>query len=144
MLHALFVAAGWAGFVWLWVLVAQGPWVSRSLVWLVLGSLLLSPLATAWWVGHNRAIHRRKSERRAVPAPRHGSYRRDWNGRRVRADWASLAMSPVVTIQIDADGCKQYLGVGPSRPLRGASVAPARPPARDAFERTRRDRVTAA
>lgn len=140
-LHVLLAAVGWAGFVWLWLLVAQRPWESQRLVWLVLGSFLLAPLVTALWVWHNRAIHRRKGERRAVPAPRNGMYRRDWAGRKVRADWAALAVSPVVTIQIDADGCKQYLGVGSSRPLRAASVAPARPPARgaDGFEHTRLD-----
>lgn len=127
-LHLVLIGIGWIGFFWLWTVVAQQPWESQRLVWLIVGSFVLTPLLTAAWVLHNRAIYRRKGERRAVTAPRHGSYRRDWRGRRISADWAALAVSPVVTIQIDADGHKRYLGVGPSRPSSAASVAAARPP----------------
>lgn len=128
-LHLLLVATGWIGFAWLWFLVAQRPWEVERLVWLVLGSFIFAPALTALWVWHNRAIYRRKGERRAVPERQNDGYRRDWTGRPVRADWAALAMSPVVTIQIDEDGCKQYLGVGSSRLVRAASE-PAAPASR--------------
>lgn len=124
LLHFVIVAAGWIGFVWMWILVARQPWDSMRLVWLIIASLIVAPLLTAAWVAHNRSIYRRKGERRTVAAA-DTRYRRDWRRRVVKADWAAMAVSPVVTIDIDEDGCKRYLGVGPSRPARSpAATAP--------------------
>ncbi|MBK6863835.1 MAG: hypothetical protein IPG91_09750 [Ideonella sp.] len=115
LVHLLVVAAGWIGFAWMWLLVARQPWESDRLVWLIVGSFIVAPLLTAAWVMHNRAIHRRKGERRAV-TPVRQRYRRDWRGREVKADWAAMAVSPLVTIIIDEDGCKRFLGVSRSPP----------------------------
>lgn len=130
LLHLLLLVAGWAGFVWMWLLVATRPWESDRLLWLILGALVLVPLATGLWVVHNRSLYRRKGERRAVPVV-DKPYRRDWRGRPVLADWAAMAVSPVVTIVVDEDGRKRYRGVESSRARRGgppgAASAPAAP-----------------
>ncbi len=105
--HALLLVIGWVGFVWLWLLVARRPWESHGLVLLIAGSAIVAPLLTALWVWHNRRLYRRKGERRAVAfAPT--DYPHDWHGRPVHADWAALASSPVVMIEVDAAGRKLY------------------------------------
>lgn len=119
LLHVLLVAAGWIGFVWMWLLVGARPWDAQRLAWLIVGALVLVPLATGVWVVHNRAIFRRKGERRSVPVV-DKPYRRDWRGRPVLADWAAMAVSPVVTISVDEDGRKRYRGVESSRARPGA------------------------
>lgn len=133
LIHLVVVAGGWVGFVWMWIVVARQPWDSVRLVWLIVGSFVIAPVLTAAWVAHNRAIHRRKGERRAV-AVADTRYRRDWRRRVVKADWAAMAVSPVVTIDIDEDGCKRYLGVASSRASRAHAVQPARPPRREDAE----------
>jgi hypothetical protein len=126
--HLALVVVGWAGFVWLWMLVAARPWDSRGLVWLILGSLLVAPLLTGAWVLHNRSLYRRKGERRAVAAA-DMAYERDWHGRVVQADWAVLRDSCQVVISVEG-GRKVYHG-RPARPAdqqgRPASAASASP-----------------
>lgn len=102
ILQVLIVASGWIGFVWLWVLVGRQPWDSSRLVWLIVGSLVVLPLVTLAWVIHNRAIFRRKGERLGVPVADY-SYRNDWHGRRVDADWAGLRGSRFVTIGVEGE-----------------------------------------
>lgn len=85
----------------MWVLVGRQPWDSGSLVWLIVGTLIVAPLLTFAWVLHNRAIFRRKGERKAVAAADF-SYRNDWHGRTVSADWTQLQRSRYITV--DADG----------------------------------------
>ena len=96
------VVLGWVGFVWLWWLVAERPWESQRLVWLIVGSLIVSPLLTALWVLHNRAIYRRKGERRAV-APADAGYGHDWHGRKVHADWPALQDARSVVVRVDGE-----------------------------------------
>lgn len=127
--HLLAVALGWAGFVWLWRLVAAEPWESRGLVWLILGSLLVAPLLTGLWVLHNRSLYRRKGERRAVAAV-DMTYRQDWRGRQVQADWHTLRDSRMVLISIEGDR-KRYQG------MRAADAAAAPPAARPMVVATR-------
>jgi hypothetical protein len=107
-IHLLVVVIGWVGFVWMWLLVAARPWESQRLVWLILGSLLVLPLITGAWVLHNRSIHRRKGDRRAVPVVE-AAYTHDWHGRSVQADWAVLQRCRIVLISPDA-AHKRYHG----------------------------------
>lgn len=106
--HALLVAAGWVGFVWMWVVVARQRWAVEGLLWVIGASLLVVPLLTAAWVLHNRAIHRRKGERRAVAAVAI-DYAHDWHGRAVQADWAALKRSRSVVVTASA-AVKTYAG----------------------------------
>lgn len=105
LLHLLMVVLGWVGFSWMWWLVAARPWESQRLVWLIVGSLIVSPLLTALWVLHNRALYRRKGARRAV-AQTEAVYAHDWHGRTVQAEWPELrrARSVVVRVVARVDG----------------------------------------
>lgn len=100
----LVVVLGWMGFVWLWVLVAARPWESQRLLWLIVGSFIVLPLLTGAWVMHNRALFKRKGERRAV-AVAEMRYTHDWHGREVQADWSRLKRSRLV--HISADGARK-------------------------------------
>lgn len=122
--HLLLVVFGWVGFVWMWTLVAARPWDSRGLVWLIVGALIVMPLLTGAWVWHNRALARRKGERRSVAAV-DMSYAQDWHGRRVHADWAALRASRLVLIQVEGQD-KRYHGLR-ADPARSADPAPTRP-----------------
>lgn len=122
--QALIVAFGWIGFVWLWWLVAERPWETRGLVWLIGGSLIVMPVLTLYWVWHNRSIYRRKGPRRAVAAVDE-SYLRDWNGREVQADWPMLRHARSITVQVGDEAKRYQLGAAPARASR---------------ERTERDR----
>ena len=122
--HLLLVVLGWVGFVWMWTLVASRPWDSRGLVWLITGSLIVVPLLTGAWVLHNRALARRKGERRSV-ASVDMSYAHDWHGRRVHADWAALRGSRMVLVQVEGED-KRYHGLRADA-SRAASAAPAPP-----------------
>ena len=106
--HLLLVVLGWVGFVWMWVLVARQPWESERLVWLVLGSLLILPLLTFAWIRHNRSLHRRKGERRAVTVAS-PTYDRDWHGRVVEADWSRLLGERCIVISVNGQR-KLYRG----------------------------------
>lgn len=115
--QALVVAFGWIGFVWLWWLVAQRPWEVRGLVWLIAVSLVVLPLITLYWVGHNRSIYRRKGPRRALAAVDE-SYTRDWNGLAVQAEWVVLRHARSITVQV-GDEVKHYqLGAASARARR--------------------------
>lgn len=101
VLRVAAVVIGWIGFVWMWVLVGRQPWDSSRLVWLIVGALVVVPLLTLAWVLHNRAIFKRKGERRGV-TPADFSYATDWHGRAVAADWRQLARARLVTVSVDA------------------------------------------
>jgi hypothetical protein len=120
ILQVLIVASGWIGFVWLWVLVGRQPWDSSRLLWLIAGSFVVLPLVTLAWVIHNRAIFRRKGERLGVPEADF-SYRNDWHGRRVDADWATLRASRYITIGVEGD-VKAYRATGIDFPDEDAAA----------------------
>lgn len=124
LLHLLLIAIGWVGFVWLWLIVAQRPWDSQRLLWLIVGSAIVAPILTLIWVLHNRALYRRKGERRAVTSVASPGYPRDWAGRTVSADWPALASSTQVSIRVDDDGSKHYRAESAQRP--GSHEAAAR------------------
>ncbi len=84
----------------MWLLVGRQPWETSRLIWLIVGTLIVVPLLTLAWVLHNRAIFRRKGERRGV-AVADFSYRTDWHGRTISADWAQLQRSRFVTVDVD-------------------------------------------
>lgn len=107
ILHALLIALGWLLFAWSWRRVtADGPAVGE-LQWLLLAALLVVPVLTLSWVAHNVGIHRRKGPRRSVPAV-DMRYERDFNGRRIEADWPALAAARRIDIVLDGDR-KRYL-----------------------------------
>lgn len=100
--HAVLVALGWLGFVWLWSLVLARPWESRDLRVLVVGTLLVAPALTVLWIAHNVGIYRRRGPRRrlaVVDAP----YRRDFHGRAVVADFDALQRQPFVVVAIEGN-----------------------------------------
>ena len=131
LIQFLVVVLGWVGFVWLWVLAAARPWESERLVWLIVGSFLVLPLVTGAWVLHNRALYKRKGERRAV-AVAEMIYTHDWHGREVQADWLRLKRNRLVHISADG-GRKVYRPdtpdedesavAPPAAHLRGKSVS---------------------
>lgn len=119
--HLLLVVGGWVGFVWMWSLVASRPWDSQRLVWLIVGSCVVIPLLTGGWVLHNRALARRKGERRSV-AVADMRYEHDWHGRRVHAEWAALRGSRLVLVQVEGEH-KRYHGLRADAP-RDVATAP--------------------
>lgn len=129
IVHAVLVVLGWLLFAWSWQRVtAAGPEVGE-LRWLLLTAVLVVPVLTLSWVAHNVGIHRRKGPRRSVPAvtARHD---RDFNGRRLEADWPALAMARHIDIVVDGDR-KRF--VAAPRPLPAAGERPA-PALREAEE----------
>lgn len=115
--HVVVVALGWAGFVWMWLLVGRQPWESARLYWLIAGSIVVLPLVTGAWVWHNRALYRRKGERRAV-ARAEAAYAYDWHGRSVDADWQDLKHSRYVTVSVSGRR-KLYRNAAPAMPDPG-------------------------
>lgn len=118
----MIVAAGWAGFVWLWLLVGRGNWDSRALVWVIVGSLIVLPLLTAGWILHNRWLYRRKGERRRVVVADLG-YARDWYGRAVQADWPRLQAANRVTIDVQGETKRYRAGAAPADAAAARAIA---------------------
>ena len=100
LLHLAALAVGWGLFVWGWRDVLGQRWDTTALVWLLVGSLLLLPALTFAWVLHNVGIHRRKGPRTGTRAVDE-TYRHDWNGREICADFPALARAPVVVIDVE-------------------------------------------
>jgi hypothetical protein len=100
LLHLAALAVGWGLFFWAWHDVLDQHWETEFLTWLVTGSLVVLPLLTTAWVLHNVGIHRRKGPRTGVRKVDE-TYRHDWNGREVAADFAALARASVVVIDVD-------------------------------------------
>lgn len=125
LVHLVAVLCGWALFIWGWHEVLGRPWDIRPLWWLILGSLVLLPLLTGAWILHNVGIHRRKGARTGL-RPVDESYRADWNGREVDADWTGLASARLVVIEIDG-ARKRFRHAG--SPLPAAAPMPQAPPA---------------
>jgi hypothetical protein len=102
LLHLLLIAGGWVLFVWGWRRVTAGHPELGELRVLMLSALLVVPVLTLGWVAHNVGIHRRKGPRRTVP-PSPQRPAADFNGRRLAADWASLAAARRIDIVLDGD-----------------------------------------
>lgn len=100
LLHLAAVAVGWGLFFWAWHDVLGQRWETEFLTWLVTGSLVILPVLTTAWVLHNVGIHRRKGPRKGARKTDE-TYRHDWNGREVSADFAALARANVVVIDVE-------------------------------------------
>ena len=104
--HVLFVILGWVLFIWFWHIAAGEPWDSAPLMFLIIGSIIVSPLVTLFWIFHNMGIYKRKGPRKGM-ANVQPFYDVDWSGREVTADWAALTSARVVVIEVDEFG-KNY------------------------------------
>ena len=100
LLHLAALAVGWGLFFWAWHDVLGQHWETEFLTWLVTGSLVILPVLTTAWVLHNVGIHRRKGPRKGARKTDE-TYRHDWNGREVSADFAALARASVVVIDVE-------------------------------------------
>lgn len=100
LVHLAAVVAGWGLFFWAWHDVLSQHWETELLKWLVIGSLVILPTLTAAWVLHNVGIHRRKGPRTGLRDVDE-TYRHDWNGREISADFAALARANVVVIEVE-------------------------------------------
>jgi hypothetical protein len=100
LLHLAALAVGWGLFFWAWHDVLGQHWETEFLKWLVTGSLVILPMLTTAWVLHNVGIHRRKGPRTGLRKVDE-TYRHDWNGREVSADFAALARANVVVIDVE-------------------------------------------
>ncbi len=89
LLHLAALVAGWGLFFWGWHDVLGQHWDTTALIWLIAGSLVLLPAMTIAWVLHNVGIHRRKGPRTGLRKVDE-TYRHDWNGREISADFAAL------------------------------------------------------
>ncbi len=125
--HVALVALGWFGFAWLWSQVLVRPWDSADLRLLILGTLLIVPLLTLAWVGHNVALYRRLGPRRQVRAIA-PHYALDFNGREVVADFEALQTAPRIVIDVDG-GRKHYRSAQVSASAPAALPAAATPAA---------------
>jgi hypothetical protein len=102
LLHLAVLVVGWGLFFWGWHDVLGQRWDTTALVWLIVGSLVLLPAMTIAWVLHNVGIHRRKGPRTGLRKVDE-TYRHDWNGREIRADFAALAHASVVVIDVEGE-----------------------------------------
>lgn len=109
LVHGLLVVLGWLLFVWSWRRVTAASPEAGELGLLVLGSLVVVPALTMAWVLHNLGIYRRKGPRRKVAVVQR-PYERDFNGRRIEADWAALATARRIVIALDGD-TKRFVAV---------------------------------
>ena len=100
LLHLAALVVGWGLFFWGWHDVLGQHWDTTALIWLIVGSLVLLPAMTIAWVLHNVGIHRRKGPRTGLRKVDE-TYRHDWNGREIAADFAALAHANVVVIDVE-------------------------------------------
>lgn len=113
--HAIIVTGGWILFAafW-WVVLPQSMQGFTGIVWILAGAILLLPLATLFWVMHNREIHFRKGPRRQVRLVA-ASYSHDWAGRPVRADFDTLRHAREIII-LSSAAEKYFVAAGAARP----------------------------
>lgn len=114
LLHLAALVVGWGLFFWGWHDVLGQQWNTTALVWLIVGSLVLLPAMTIAWVLHNVGIHRRKGPRTGVRKVDE-TYRHDWNGREIAADFTALARANVVVI--DVEGKRKVYRAGNGLPM---------------------------
>lgn len=119
--HGVMIVAGWLLFAWSWQRVTADRPEIGELFWLLVAALMVVPVLTLSWVAHNVGIYRRKGPRREVtPVSLH--FDRDFNGRRITADWSKLERSRRIEIVLDS-GHKRFVDASPAR-----SPLPARAP----------------
>lgn len=136
-MHALLLLIGWALLVYGWWLVAARPWDSYELWILIVGSTIVFPLLTGFWVLHNVTRYRGRNQRHQVRRvePR---YERDWVGRVIAADWDLLVGAREV--RIDVEGSVKHFRPGfaagrpPGEPTRFARTAPAAVEQRESWQ----------
>lgn len=124
--HGVVVVFGWLLFAWSWQRVTADRPEIGELFWLLVAALMVVPVLTLSWVAHNVGIYRRKGPRRAV-TPVSPHVERDFNGRRISADWPQLQQSRRIEIVVD-DEHKRFVDVTPAqrtRPARAAEQEPA-------------------
>jgi hypothetical protein len=109
LLHAIVLAIGWLLFFWAWLTVGENLSDHETLVWLIVATLVVSPVITLYWVLHNLSMFRRKGARLRTEDIV-GAYTADWSGRTVVADWTALRAAPFTVIDI-ADARKTYTDV---------------------------------
>jgi len=96
--------AGW------WVTITDGRFVDTRALLALPAFAVAVAVVTVAWVGHNRAIYRRKGPRRAVPAGAH-DWRFDRLGRIVLADEARLRDARIITVSVSGS-FKSYEAAG--------------------------------
>jgi hypothetical protein len=111
IVHLLALLAGWALFFYWWHEVAVQDWNRTQVALIIFVTLVVAPVLTIGWVMHNLSIFRRKGPRLGVPKVAL-EYPRDWNGREIVADWATLAESGRIEITVDGDR-KLYTRIDP-------------------------------
>lgn len=118
MLHPLLVAAMWGVFIWSWARVVRGATASDVVdtMILVASILLVVVVLTMLWVGHNVSIYRKKGPRRSL-ATVEFTCDRDFLGREIEAEWALIAASQVVEVEI-VEGRKILAADAPARLLQ--------------------------
>jgi hypothetical protein len=120
-LHLVVVIAGWClfGAFW-WIVLRQPPHPLTNIAWLLVGTLVVLPGVTLYWVLHNRGIYLRKGPRRLVQAVE-TRYAKDWAGRPVHADFAQLKLARSITILSTADD-KFFQAAQDSSPTRSEAA----------------------
>jgi hypothetical protein len=102
LVHAVVLVAGWVLFFYWWWEVAIRDWDKTEIALIILVTLIVAPVITAWWVLHNIGIFRRKGPRLGVPRVP-VEYPRDWNGRTVDADWERLNDARLIVVTVEDD-----------------------------------------
>lgn len=100
--HVILVVAGWVIFLYWWYLVAVRGWAETQIALIIFVTLFVAPAITLGWVAHNLGIFKRKGPRMGVPRVAM-DYERDWNQRRVVADWEALGEAGVIAVTVDGD-----------------------------------------
>lgn len=120
--HVILVVAGWCTFggFW-WLVLLQEPYPLSDIIWLLVGTLVVLPAITLYWVMHNRGIYARKGPRRQVQVIE-TAYAQDWAGRPVRAEFGSIRQARIITISSTADE-KRFLAES-GEPTRSPTVKP--------------------
>lgn len=124
--HGVVIVLGWLLFAWSWQRVTADRPEIGELFWLLVAALMVVPVLTLSWVAHNVGIYRRKGPRRSV-TPVSPQFERDFNGRRICADWAPLQHSRRIRIVVDEQHKRFVDATPPKRPLpaRAAEQEPA-------------------
>lgn len=103
LVHGLALIAGWLLFFGFWWHVLTTQSFSRQeITLLIVGSLIVLPAVTLYWVLHNRAIYKSKGPRRQVRVVEE-SYPHDWEGRQTVADWAVLKDARSILVRVESE-----------------------------------------